>query len=139
LISKSISLNFPPGFGHVTHGAELYSKQEERFEKLGPQRKEKYMKSTTAIRLMQESLDSMQRSGVLDGVVVVNSDTVILGTGSFLNSLGFVTFISDMEERMSAETGQEHYLVLTEIHEFNADQAFLSAGKLAQYIEKITE
>jgi len=44
-----------------------------------------------------------------------------------------------MEERMSAETGQEHYLVLTEIHEFNADHAFLSAGKLAQYIEKITE
>jgi hypothetical protein len=97
------------------------------------------MKSATAIKLMQESLDSMQRSGVLDGAVAVNSDTVILGAGSFLNSLGFVTFISDMEERIGAETGQEHYLVLTEIHEFNAEQAFLSAGTLAQYIEKITE
>jgi len=97
------------------------------------------MKSTTAIKLMQESFDSLQRSGILEGAIVVNSDTVILGTGSFLNSLGFVTFISDMEERVSAVTGQEHYLVLTEIHEFNADKAFLSVGTLAQYIEKITE
>jgi len=23
MISKSVSLHFPPGFGHVTHGAEL--------------------------------------------------------------------------------------------------------------------
>ena len=97
------------------------------------------MKSTAAIKLMQESFDSLQRSGILEGAIVVNSDTVILGTGSFLNSLGFVTFISDMEERVSAVTGQEHYLVLTEIHEFNADKAFLSVGTLAQYIEKITE
>ena len=97
------------------------------------------MNSTTAIKLMQESFDSLQRSGILEGAILVTSDTVILGTGSFLNSLGFVTFISDMEERVSAVTGQEHYLVLTEIHEFNADKAFLSVGTLAQYIEKITE
>jgi len=96
------------------------------------------MNSTTAIKLMQESFDSLQRSGILEGAILVTSDTVILGTGSFLNSLGFVTFISDMEERVSAVAGQEHYLVLAEIHEFNAEQAFLSAGTLAQYIEKIT-
>jgi hypothetical protein len=102
-------------------------------------RKEKQMKSATATKLMQECLDGMQRSGVIDMAIAVNVDTVILGTGSFLNSIGFVTFISDLEERVSAVTGQEHYLVLTEIHEFNAEQAFLSAGTLAQYIEKITE
>lgn len=92
-----------------------------------------------AIRLMQESFDSMQRSGMLDEIIMVNPDTVILGSGSSLDSLGFVTFISDMEERVSAVTGQENYLILTEIHEFNAEQSFLSAGTLAQYIEKITE
>jgi hypothetical protein len=97
------------------------------------------MKSTAAMKLMQESFDSLLRSEILEAAIVVTSDTVILGTGSFLNSLGFVTFISDMEERVSAVTGQEQYLVLTEIHEFNADQAFLSAGTLARYIEKITE
>jgi hypothetical protein len=24
LVQNSVALNFPPGFGHVTHGAELY-------------------------------------------------------------------------------------------------------------------
>jgi len=91
-----------------------------------------------ALQLMQDSFDSMQRSGMLDEAIVVGSDTVILGTGSSLDSLGFVTFISDMEERVSAEAGQEHYLILTEIHDFNAEQSFLSAGTLARYVEKIS-
>ena len=97
------------------------------------------MKDKIALQLMQESFDSMQRSGMLDDAVVVNSDTVILGSGSALDSLGFVTFISDMEERVSDAAGQEHYLILTDIHDFNAEQSFLSAGTLAQYIEKLTE
>lgn len=97
------------------------------------------MITTRALQLMQDSFDSMQRSGMLTATITVDADTVILGSSSSLDSLGFVTFISDMEERISAETGQEQYLVLTEIHDFNADQAFLSAGTLAQYIEKVTE
>lgn len=96
------------------------------------------MDKKNALQLMQESFDSMRRSGMFEEAVTVNSDTVILGSGSSLDSLGFVTFISDMEERVSDESGQEYYLILTEIHEFNSDEAFLSAGTLAQYIEKIT-
>lgn len=91
-----------------------------------------------ALRLMQDTFDGMQRSGMIDDVITVTSDTIILGSGSFLDSLGFVTFISDLEERISAESGTEQYLILTEIHEANSDQAFLSAGSLAAYVEKIT-
>lgn len=91
-----------------------------------------------ALKLMQDSFDSMHRSGMLEETVLVIPDLIILGTGSSLDSLGFVTFISDLEERISAETGMEHYLILTDIHEANADQAFLSAGVLAAYVEKIT-
>lgn len=97
------------------------------------------MNIENVINLMQESFDSMKRSGMIEDDIVVNFDTVILGSGSSLDSLGFVTFISDLEERVSAETDQEHYLILTDIHEFNAEQTFLSAGTLAQYIAKITE
>ena len=70
--------------------------------------------------------------------MTVEPTTVILGSGTVLDSLGFVTFISDMEERISAAAGQEYYLILTEIHEYNAEEAFLSAGTLARYIEKIS-
>lgn len=96
------------------------------------------MDKKNALQLMQESFDSMQRSGMFEEAIIVNSDTIILGSGSTLDSLGFVTFISDMEERVSNESGQEIYLILTEVHEFNSEEAFLSAGTLAQYIEKIT-
>ena len=97
------------------------------------------MDITKALQLMQDSLDSIQRSGMMEKAITVAPDTIILGTGSSLDSLGFVTFISELEERVSAETGTEHYLILTEIHETNADQAFLSAGVLAAYIEKLTK
>lgn len=96
------------------------------------------MDDKRALKLMQESFDSMQRSEMLEDAITVNSDTVILGSGSSLDSLGFVTFISDFEERVSAAADQEHYLILTDIHEFNSEEAFLSAGTLAQYVEKIT-
>jgi hypothetical protein len=96
------------------------------------------MKTVRALELMQDSFDSMMRSGLLENEVEVSPETVLLGVGSSLDSLGFITFFSDLEERISEDSGQDHFLVLTEIHEFNTEQAFLSAGALAQYIEKIT-
>lgn len=92
-----------------------------------------------ALQLMQVSLDSLQRSGVTKQRTEVTPDTVILGSRSALDSLGFVTFISELEERVSAESGKEHYLILGDIHSLNADQTFLSAATLAEYIEKITQ
>ena len=92
-----------------------------------------------ALQLMQDSLDSLQRSGVTKERIDVSPDTVILGSRSSLDSLGFVTFISDLEERVSLESGKEHYLVLGDIHSLNTDQTFLSAAILAEYIERITQ
>jgi hypothetical protein len=97
------------------------------------------MLKNNVFKLMQDSFDSMLRSGMMDEAINVSPGTVILGTGSTLDSLGFVTFISDLEERVSAAAGQEYFLILTDIHEANSDQAFLSADALAAYIEQITK
>lgn len=96
------------------------------------------MTSTHAMQLMQDTFASMQRSGMLQERIIIHPETVILGVGSTLDSLGFVTFISDLEERVSEAANTEVFLVLTEIHDFNADQAVLSASVLARYIESIT-
>lgn len=96
------------------------------------------MDEKRALELMQDAFDSMQRCGMLAETIEVAPETVILGTGSHLDSLGFVTFISDMEERVSAEVGQDVYLILTDIHEFNEDQTRLSVGTLAGYIAQIS-
>lgn len=95
------------------------------------------MTKVNAIKLMQESFDSMQRSGMIEEGLTVQADTVILGAGSTLDSLGFVTFISELEDRLCAATGMDYFLILTDIHDANSDQAYLSADALASYIEQL--
>lgn len=92
-----------------------------------------------ALSVIQESLESLQQCGVIAEHIDISADTVILGAGSELDSLGFVTFISDLEERLCDETGQDVYLVLDEIGDFNINNPFLSAGTIAKYIETLTQ
>jgi hypothetical protein len=91
-----------------------------------------------AIRLIDESLDSLARAGLLDAKLAISDDTVLLGGGSELDSMGFVTFVSDLEDRIQQRTGQEHYLVLNEIAQFNIDRPELTVDALARYIERLT-
>jgi hypothetical protein len=92
-----------------------------------------------ALSLVQESMASLQRVGLIKQAVSVTGDTVLLGTGSPLDSIAFVTFITDVEERLDRETGQELYLILTDIHEFNTDKAHLSADTLAHYMVELAQ
>ena len=92
-----------------------------------------------ALSAMQEVFNSMKASGMFDENSNLDSDTVVLGVSSNFDSLGFVTFISDLEERVSDIVGDEVYLVLTDINDLNINNPFLSAGTIAQYIENITQ
>ncbi len=92
-----------------------------------------------ALSVMQEVFNSMKTSGMFDEKSSLDADTVILGVASSFDSLGFVTFISDLEERISEAVGDEVYLILTDIHEFNKDKNILSASTLAAFIENITQ
>lgn len=96
------------------------------------------MKAEKAIQLMKESFASLHRSGLLEQEVELKEDTVVLGSGSVLDSMGFVTFITDLEDRLTRETGKDFFLILSEIHEFNIDSAYLSVDILARYVAKIT-
>jgi hypothetical protein len=87
-----------------------------------------------ALKLMQDSADSLHRSGLSESLVVVSQATVLLGSESSLDSMALVTFISDLEERVSRAVNKELYLVLTDIHEFNHDKGELSADTLARHI-----
>ena len=92
-----------------------------------------------ALSVMQEVFNSMKTSGMFTEDSNLDADTVILGVGSRFDSLGFVTFISDLEERVSDVAGDEIYLILTDIHNFNKDKTVLSASTLAAFIESITK
>lgn len=84
--------------------------------------------------LINECVDSLVRSGSIDPIENFSRDTVILGGGSVLDSISFVTFITEVEDRIQAETGEEFYLVLNEIDAFNINNPNLTIGGLSDYI-----
>jgi acyl carrier protein len=90
-------------------------------------------------KLIKESLSSLQNTGLIKQEVILNKDTVLLGTGSPLDSIAFVTLVADLEERLNRETGQELSLVLNEIHEFNVNVPYLTAETLSEYMIKLTD
>ena len=92
-----------------------------------------------AVELIQNSLDNLADSGMVSGKVSVNLETVLLGVGATLDSLGFVTFVTDLEERLSRELGREVFFVLDDIQDFNITNPFLSASVFANYMVKLSQ
>jgi hypothetical protein len=92
---------------------------------------------TSAFTLLQDSLDSLFRSGTLPQPIKLETNTVILGSGSNLDSMGFVTFITDVEDRLQQKLDKECYLVLNEIAQFNINSPNLTADALARYLVKL--
>jgi len=85
-------------------------------------------------KLIKECVDSLVRSRSIDPIENFSRETVILGSGSDLDSIGFVTFITEVEDRIQSETGEEFYLVLNEIDTFNINNPNLTIGGLSDYI-----
>jgi hypothetical protein len=91
----------------------------------------------SAISLIQESFDSLYQSGVIREDIIVDKNTPILGSNSILDSIGFITLFTDIEDRISQNTGKEIYLVLDEITGFNINNPYLSVGIIANYLVEI--
>ncbi len=88
------------------------------------------------MELIQESFDSLYRVGLIKEEIKASGETVLLGNGAMLESIAFVTFVADLEERLDRENGQPVYLVLNDIHLFNPSKSSLSAQTLAQFIAR---
>lgn len=92
------------------------------------------LSDSKAFELIQETLDSLVRSGVIQEQIKVTPETILLGSASPLDSLGFVTFATELEERVVEETGEDVFFALDEIGDFNLDNPTLTAEKFAKYI-----
>ena len=90
-----------------------------------------------AFAMMQETADSLFRSGVIAQSPSIKPETVLLGNGSDLDSMGFVALMTDLEDRLAREEGDGLYLVLSDIHGFNDSEIKLSAETMAHYLVKL--
>ena len=97
------------------------------------------MTENDALKMIEMSLDKLKAYKMIPEDTVFSESLTLLGPGSPLDSIGFVTFITDIEERISIETDKEIYLVLNEISDFNVNQSHLLAEQLARYLMKVSE
>lgn len=88
-------------------------------------------------QVIQESFDSLWNSEMIPEKILVSDDTLIIGKGSVLDSIAFITLFSDIEDRLSEQTGSEIFLVLGDIHEYNESRNALNVRTLLDYIETI--
>lgn len=95
------------------------------------------MTRDAALKMMAEVLEGLRRSSMAEPGQPLTAGTVLIGAGAILDSIGFVTFIAEVEDRMNAEREQPLELILTDIWHFNVDNPSLTAGILADYCSKI--
>lgn len=91
------------------------------------------MTSDTALQVMAEALESLRRSGIAEAGSVLTAETVLIGPDAVVDSVGFVTFVAEIEDRLSRGLDEPIELILTDIWQFNAEDPSLKAGALADY------
>jgi len=96
------------------------------------------MLNERAFQLITEALETLKEKGMLGKDVPVDPGTILLGIGSPLDSIGFVTFVTELEERIIEESKKDLYLVLNEINEFNINKPQLTVDALTQYVVKLS-
>ena len=87
--------------------------------------------------LIIQALERIRKSGIVTADFPIDDNTVLLGMGSPVDSIAFVTLISDLEQSIETELGREFFLVMTDIHDLNEGKAELRIGDLAKSIAKI--
>ena len=92
------------------------------------------MSNQKYIHIIQEVFDGLYMGGMIDRKIIIDDDTVILGAGTVLDSVAFVTLFMDLEDRLSEELGRDVFLLIDEIHDFNPLDDCLTVKVLQDYI-----
>ena len=87
--------------------------------------------------LIFQSFNKVKEAGIIPDKFDINEDTVLLGMGSGMESIAFVTFISDLEEHIEDMVGMDVPLRLQEIHDLNTAKTALIVKDMARVVTMI--
>lgn len=88
------------------------------------------------LNLMQACADELVRGKIFSENITIAPETVLLGDASPLDSIGFVTFVSEIENRINDDTGKDLSISLMEVDGLDENNPQMTAGKLAAYIAR---
>jgi acyl carrier protein len=89
------------------------------------------------LAIIQEAFDSLTASDLIPDTVTANDATALLGTDTLLDSIAFVTFMVEVEDRLQAAlppAAAPATLAINDIHDYNPDKSRLTVGVLADFI-----
>ena len=88
--------------------------------------------------LVRDSIIAINEEKEEGQKIPVSDDTILLGSGTLLDSLNIVVLITDIEERLHALTGRE--LQITEdMMSFEGDNPFRTVATLSEHIATILQ
>ena len=94
------------------------------------------MTAEHALAMMGDVLEGLRRSEMVAAGGPLGPGKVLIGPGAVLDSLGFVSFIAEMEDRLNRDRSEPVELILTEIWDFSSENPTLTAAILADYCAK---
>lgn len=99
------------------------------------------MTRAEVMALVEDAFDALGAAELVPPGLRVEESTDLLGPGTVLDSIAFVTFIVELENRVQdvlGETTEPFSLAVTEIHDFNPEAARLTVGVLVDYVLRET-
>lgn len=92
-----------------------------------------------SLKLIRDAFAALHEGGVLETKTDVTPATVLLGAGTSLDSVGFVSIMTEIEDRLTAATGRDVALLFDEIHAFNPDKSALTVATLSRFINQLVD
>lgn len=90
------------------------------------------------ISFLQTSIDGLFEAGIVDSKLTISPETLLIGEGAALDSVGFVTLLSEIEEKINAFTAKDIFIIFPDIQERNSNSNVLNVKMLSDYLINIT-
>lgn len=86
------------------------------------------------ISFLQKTMDGLFESGIVENKIAISPETLLIGDGATLDSVGFITLLSEIEEKVNSYTNKDIYIVFTDIQERNSNSNSLNVKMLSDYL-----
>lgn len=87
--------------------------------------------------IIQESLDLLHESGLIESKILADSNQMLFGLDSPLDSMGFVNFMTDLEDRLTKRNKRDIFIVLSDLDDMFPNEKSLTIDMLTRYINKL--
>ncbi len=91
------------------------------------------------LQMIEECFDQLVKIDALPEKPDIEEDLILLGDGSQLDSVEFVAFVTELEERLQDKLDRECYLVLDEISQFDINSPKITVDLLASYVVELSK